>query len=85
MVDNSSLLNLTAPKLRAFLESIDKSKVKLWLFTNAYKTHASYVTPALSILFLIYILLTFLCINSRVVKALGVEDLFEGKFGLLSR
>ncbi|KAK9380656.1 HAD-like domain-containing protein [Kockiozyma suomiensis] len=44
-----------SPKLRAFLESIDKSKVKLWLFTNAYKTHAS-----------------------RVVKALGVEDLFEG-------
>ncbi|KAK9463395.1 HAD-like domain-containing protein [Lipomyces oligophaga] len=43
------------PKLRAFLESIDTSKVKLWLFTNAYKTHAS-----------------------RVVKALDIEDLFDG-------
>ncbi|KAK9465177.1 Haloacid dehalogenase-like hydrolase-domain-containing protein [Lipomyces arxii] len=43
------------PKLRSFLQSIDKSKVKLWLFTNAYKTHAA-----------------------RVIKALGVEDLFDG-------
>jgi pyrimidine and pyridine-specific 5'-nucleotidase len=27
------------PKLRTLLEDIDKTKVKLWLFTNAYITH----------------------------------------------
>lgn len=43
------------PKLRKMLEDIDKSKVKLWLFTNAYVTH-----------------------GKRVVRLLGVEDLFEG-------
>jgi pyrimidine and pyridine-specific 5'-nucleotidase len=43
------------PKLRAFLQDFDTSKVKLWLFTNAYITH-----------------------GSRVVKLLGVDDLFEG-------
>lgn len=41
--------------LRTFLEAIDTSKVRLWLLTNAYKTHAK-----------------------RVVKLLGVDDLFEG-------
>ena len=41
--------------LRRLLEDMDKSKVKLWLFTNAHITHAR-----------------------RVVKLLGVEDLFEG-------
>ncbi|KAK9321013.1 Haloacid dehalogenase-like hydrolase-domain-containing protein [Lipomyces orientalis] len=43
------------PELHKFLRSIDRSKVKLWLFTNAYKTHAS-----------------------RVIKALDVEDQFDG-------
>lgn len=43
------------PKLRAFLESFDRSKVKLWLLTNAYVTH-----------------------GKRVVKLLGIADLFEG-------
>ncbi|KUJ16827.1 pyrimidine 5-nucleotidase [Mollisia scopiformis] len=43
------------PTLRKLLEDIDKSKVKLWLFTNAYVTH-----------------------GKRVVKLLGVEDMFEG-------
>ncbi|KAF7846469.1 hypothetical protein BT93_L4296 [Corymbia citriodora subsp. variegata] len=43
------------PQLRQFLEDIDKSKVKLWLFTNAYVTH-----------------------GKRVVKLLGVDDMFEG-------
>lgn len=43
------------PRLRRLLLDIDTSKVKLWLFTNAYKTH-----------------------GSRVVKLLGVEDIFEG-------
>jgi len=43
------------PALRKLLEDIDKSKVKLWLFTNAYVTH-----------------------GKRVVKLLGVDDLFEG-------
>ena len=43
------------PDLRKLLEDIDTSKVKPWLFTNAYITHAQ-----------------------RVIKLLGVEDLFEG-------
>lgn len=43
------------PELRRLLEDIDKSKVKMWLFTNAHITHAQ-----------------------RVVKLLGIEDLFEG-------
>ncbi|KAI1914977.1 suppressor of deletion of TFIIS [Ophidiomyces ophidiicola] len=43
------------PALRQFLEDFDTSKVKLWLFTNAYISH-----------------------GKRVVKLLGVEDLFEG-------
>lgn len=43
------------PQLRKLLEDIDKSKVKLWLLTNAYVTH-----------------------GRRVVKLLGIEDLFEG-------
>jgi pyrimidine and pyridine-specific 5'-nucleotidase len=42
-------------ELRKLLEDIDKSKVKLWLFTNAYVTH-----------------------GQRVVRLLGVEDMFEG-------
>lgn len=43
------------PQLRKLLEDIDKTKVKLWLFTNAYVNH-----------------------GQRVVKILGVQDLFEG-------
>ena len=43
------------PELRELLLDIDTSKVKLWLFTNAYITH-----------------------GKRVVRLLGVEDLFEG-------
>ncbi len=43
------------PDLRKLLESFDKSKVKMWLFTNAHVTH-----------------------GKRVVKLLGIEDLFEG-------
>jgi len=42
-------------ELRQFLQDIDKSKVKMWLLTNAYVTH-----------------------GKRVVKLLGVDDLFEG-------
>ncbi|KAK5175584.1 suppressor of deletion of TFIIS [Saxophila tyrrhenica] len=42
-------------KLRKLLEDVDREKVKLWLFTNAYVTH-----------------------GRRVVKLLGVEDLFDG-------
>lgn len=41
--------------LRKLLEDIDLSKVRLWLFTNAYITH-----------------------GKRVVKLLGLDDLFEG-------
>jgi len=43
------------PNLRRLLEDINKSKVKLWLLTNAYVTHAK-----------------------RVVRLLGVDDIFEG-------
>ncbi|KAL6704930.1 putative suppressor of disruption of TFIIS [Coniothyrium glycines] len=43
------------PELRKLIQEIDTSKVRLWLFTNAYITH-----------------------GRRVVKLLGVEDLFEG-------
>ncbi|KAI9672471.1 MAG: hypothetical protein M1817_003237 [Caeruleum heppii] len=43
------------PQLRALLEDLDPTKVKPWLFTNAYVTH-----------------------GKRVVKLLGVDDLFEG-------
>ena len=43
------------PKLRKMLQDIDKSKVRLWLFTNAHVTHAT-----------------------RVIRLLGIDDLFEG-------
>ncbi|KAK6819770.1 hypothetical protein PG990_010258 [Apiospora arundinis] len=43
------------PQLRAMLEDIDKTKVKTWLFTNAYVNH-----------------------GKRVIRLLGIEDLFEG-------
>lgn len=43
------------PKLRRLLEDFDRSKVRLWLFTNAHVTH-----------------------GERVVKLLGIDDLFEG-------
>lgn len=43
------------PELRALIQDIDRSKVTVWLFTNAYVTHAK-----------------------RVVKLLGVDDLFDG-------
>ena len=43
------------PQLRQLLEDVDQTKVKLWLFTNAYITH-----------------------GQRVVRLLGIEDLFEG-------
>lgn len=43
------------PKLRKLLEDIDRTKVKLWLLTNAYVNHAK-----------------------RVVRLLGVDDLFDG-------
>jgi len=42
-------------ELRQFLLDIDKSKIKMWLLTNAYVTH-----------------------GKRVVKLLGIDDLFEG-------
>ncbi|KAF2870725.1 Haloacid dehalogenase-like hydrolase-domain-containing protein [Massariosphaeria phaeospora] len=43
------------PSLRALIQDIDRRKIRLWLFTNAYVTH-----------------------GTRVVKLLGVDDLFEG-------
>ncbi|CUS10299.1 unnamed protein product [Tuber aestivum] len=41
--------------LRKLISDMDRTKVRLWLFTNAYVTHAK-----------------------RVVKLLGIEDLFDG-------
>jgi pyrimidine and pyridine-specific 5'-nucleotidase len=43
------------PELRKLLADIDKTKIKLWLFTNAYVSH-----------------------GQRVVRLLGIEDMFEG-------
>jgi len=43
------------PELRQLLERFDRTKVKLWLFTNAHITH-----------------------GQRVVRLLGIDDLFEG-------
>ena len=43
------------PRLRKLLQDIDRSKVKMWLFTNAYLTH-----------------------GQRVVRLLGIDDLFDG-------
>jgi pyrimidine and pyridine-specific 5'-nucleotidase len=43
------------PELRKLLQDLDTTKVKLWLFTNAYVSH-----------------------GQRVVRLLGVDDLFEG-------
>lgn len=43
------------PEIRQLLEDIDRSKVTVWLFTNAYVNH-----------------------GKRVVKLLGIEDLFDG-------
>lgn len=37
------------PALRQLLEDIDKSKVRLWLFTNAYITHGKRVVKLLEI------------------------------------
>ena len=55
--DALPLDNIIKPdaRLRQLLADMDKTKVKLWLFTNAHITHAK-----------------------RVVKLLGVDDMFEG-------
>ena len=37
------------PKLRRLLEDIDREKVKLWLFTNAYVTHGRRVVELLGV------------------------------------
>jgi pyrimidine and pyridine-specific 5'-nucleotidase len=37
------------PNLRKLLEDIDKNKVKLWLFTNAYVTHGQRVVRLLKV------------------------------------
>jgi pyrimidine and pyridine-specific 5'-nucleotidase len=42
-------------RLRKLFQDVDRSKVQLWLLTNAYITH-----------------------GMRVVKLLGIDDLFEG-------
>lgn len=37
------------PKLRAFLQEIDTTKVKMWLFTNAYITHGKRIVSLLGV------------------------------------
>ncbi|GCB17151.1 suppressor of disruption of TFIIS [Aspergillus awamori] len=37
------------PELRALLEDIDRAKVRLWLLTNAYKTHGERVVKLLRV------------------------------------
>ncbi|TKA24873.1 hypothetical protein B0A50_06602 [Salinomyces thailandicus] len=37
------------PKLRKLIQDIDREQVKLWLFTNAYKTHGERVVKLLGI------------------------------------
>lgn len=37
------------PQLRRLLEDIDRSKVRLWLFTNAHITHGKRVTKLLEV------------------------------------
>lgn len=37
------------PALRSLIQEIDTSKVKLWLFTNAYVTHGERVTRMLGV------------------------------------
>jgi pyrimidine and pyridine-specific 5'-nucleotidase len=37
------------PELRSLLEDIDRSKIRLWLFTNAYITHGKRVVKLLQI------------------------------------
>ncbi|KAI0884180.1 pyrimidine 5'-nucleotidase [Annulohypoxylon maeteangense] len=52
MVDDSIALDSLIkpdPKLRQLLQDIDKSKVRLWLFTNAYVTHARRVVRLLGV------------------------------------
>ncbi|KAI1458978.1 Haloacid dehalogenase-like hydrolase-domain-containing protein [Annulohypoxylon moriforme] len=52
MVDDSIALDSLIkpdPKLRRLLQDIDRSKVRLWLFTNAYVTHAKRVVRLLDI------------------------------------
>jgi pyrimidine and pyridine-specific 5'-nucleotidase len=40
---------LPDPELRALLEAFDKTKVKLWLFTNAHITHGKRVVRLLGV------------------------------------
>ena len=37
------------PQLRKLLQDVDTTKVKLWLFTNAYKTHGNRVVELLGV------------------------------------
>lgn len=49
--DALPLENVIKPnaELRKLLEDIDRSKVRVWLFTNAYKTHGNRVVKLLGI------------------------------------
>lgn len=85
------------PELRQLLQDIDRSKVRLWLFTNAYKTHGERVVKLLGIddqfeglTYCDYSAVPFVCkpqLDSykRSMRQAGVENpaqcYFVGTFG----
>lgn len=88
------------PDLRALLEDIDKSKVKLWLFTNAYINHGKRVVRLLGVedqfeglTFCDYAAQPMLCkphpdMFAKAMREAGVSDIrkcyFVGRYSLLA-
>lgn len=80
------------PELRQLLQDIDRSKVRLWLFTNAYKTHGQRVVKLLGIddqfeglTYCNYAAVPFVCKPSaasykKAMQEAGVEDLADCYF-----
>ncbi len=85
------------PELRQLLQDIDRSEVRLWLFTNAYKTHGERVVKLLGIddqfeglTYCDYSAVPFVCkpqpdSYKRSMRQAGVENpaqcYFVGTFG----
>jgi pyrimidine and pyridine-specific 5'-nucleotidase len=83
------------PHLRKLLEDMDKTKVKLWLFTNAYSTHGQRVVKLLKVedmfegmTFCDYAQETMICkpypeMFAKAMKEAGIEEMngcyFVGK------
>ena len=69
------------PELHKLLKDVDRSRVKLWLFTNAYKTHAWRVIRILGLeemfdglTFCDYASLPFLCKPGEEVYAKAMSE-----------